>query len=194
MVPDTGPAVRLKRLLKAGRTRLVSDLLLLYAARQDDTLRDVIVELYWPAVREGRLTLNPPDVVGFLDHAEAAGKMAEPWSRQVKVKVARGLLRALAGFGLLQEIRRGRREALHFHPDDSAVVYLAYDLHFAGLTDAAVVEHRDWRIFGLRRADAASALDRLSGDAWWFAQIAGSVARVSWRHASMEEVVDALAR
>ena len=34
----------------------------------------------------------------------------------------------------------------------------------------------------------------LSGEGWWLAQVAGSVVRVTWKYASMEEVVDALAR
>ena len=195
LTPDNRPALLMKRLL-AGKdsARLVSDLLLLYAARNDETLRDVIVKLYWPTVREGSLTLNPGRVVAFLQEAEAKGKMSEPWSEQVKLRVARGLLKALLDFGLLKEVSRGRRETVYFHVTDGSIVYLAYDLHFSGLSDAAVVGHLDWGLYGLRNADVPAALDRLSSEGWWLAQSAGSVTRISWKFPAMEEVINVLAR
>jgi hypothetical protein len=122
------------------------------------------------------------------------GRMQKPWSEQVKIKVARGVLKAMADFGLMVEVSRTRRELVRFRPADRTIVYLAYELHFAGSTDAAVVDHRDWSLFGLTRAEVASALDRLSGEGWWLAQVAGSVVRVTWKFANMEEVVDAIAR
>jgi len=150
--------------------------------------------LYWPALSEGRLTLAPAHVVEFLRQAERDARIPEAWSEQVKLKAARGVLKAMADFGLLVEVSRGRRELVHFRPADRAIVFLAYDLHFVGSTDAGVVNHQDWALFGLTRRDVASALDRLSGEGWWLAQIAGSVVRITWKHASLEEVADALAR
>lgn len=194
LAPDPQPAILLKRLLAGKQSaRLVSDLLLLYAARQDDVLRDVIVDVYWPAVRDGRVILTPRQVVAFLRQAAAEGKMARRWSEQVRLKVARGLLGALVGFGLMKQAGR-TRETVYFHPADGAVVYLAHELHFSGLTDAAVAAHRDWALFGFRPSDVVAALDRLSGERWWLAQAAGSVVRITWKYASLQEVVDALAR
>lgn len=192
--PDSRPAIHLKHLLTAGSSKLVSDLLLLFAARNDDLLRDVIADFYWPAVHEGQLLITPNQVVAFLRQAEMDGLMAGKWSEQVRVKVARGLLRALADFGMLREVKRGRRETVSYHPSDSALVYLAYNLHFSGLTDSAVVSHRDWRVFGLHESEVRSALDSLTPAGWWMIQAAGSVVRISWKCTSMEDVVDALAR
>ena len=92
------------------------------------------------------------------------------------------------------EVSHSRRELVHFRPTDRTIVFLAYDLHFVGSTDAGVVDHQAWTLFGLTRREVASPLDRLSGERWWLAQIAGSVVRITWKHASMEEVADALAR
>jgi hypothetical protein len=133
-------------------------------------------------------------LVEFLRQAEREGKILEPWSEQVKLKVARGVLKAMADFGFLVEVGRGRRELVHFRPTDLALVFLAYDLHFSGSTDAGVVGHRDWALLGLTSRDVASALDRLSSEHWWLAQVAGSVVRISWKYSNMEEVVDAIAR
>ena len=54
---------------------MFSDLCLIYAARNDDLLRDAIVDLYWPALAEGRLTLSPTHVVEFLREAERDGRV-----------------------------------------------------------------------------------------------------------------------
>lgn len=194
LAPDNRPALYLKSLLMAGKARIVSDLLLLFSARQDDALRDVVIDVYWPAVREGQLSITPSQVVAFLRHAEANGYMAEPWSEQVRLKVARGLLGALVGFGMMREVARGRRETLGFHPTDGAVIYLAYDLHFQGLTDAAVVTDRDWQIFGFNESDVRNALDRTMPSGWGVIQAAGSVVRINWNYNAMEDVIDALAR
>jgi hypothetical protein len=194
LLPDSEPAVRLKRLAAAGKAQIVSDLLLLYAARQDDTLRDVIVDVYWPAVREGQLSIAPQQVIAFLREAEARGRMAEPWSEQVRIKVARGLLGALIGFGMMRQFAGRRRETVSFQPSDGAVLYLAHDLHFAGLTDAAVVAHRDWRLYGFREDEVRVSLDTLMSLGWGVIQAAGSVVRISWTYTTMQEVVDALAQ
>lgn len=193
--PDNQPALLLKRLLEHGQPgQLFTDLCLLYSARNDDLIRDVVTQVYWPALSEGRLSLAPTHLVEFLRQAQREGKTENPWSEQVKLKVARGVLKAMADFGLLVEVSRGRREIVHFRPTDRTIVFLAYDLHFGGSTDAGLVDHKDWALFGLTERDVATALDRLSGEGWWLAQVAGSVVRITWKHTNMGEVIDAVAR
>jgi BrxA len=193
--PDDKPALLLKRLLEGGQSgQVFSDLCFLYAVRNDDLIRDVVTQLYWPSLSEGRLILSPAYVVEFLRQADRDGRIPEPWSEQVKLRVARGVLKAMTDFGLLREVGRGKRELVHFRPADRTIVYLVHDIHFSGSTDARIIEHKDWALFGFRARDVASALDRLSGQGWWLAQIAGSLIRVTWKHTCMEEVVDAIAR
>jgi len=153
-----------------------------------------VTHVYWPALSDGRLTLSPAYVVEFLREADRDGRIPEPWSEEVKVRVARGILKAMTDFGLLREVTRGKRELVRFRPADQTIIFLAYDIHFSGSTDASLVKHRDWELLGLGARDVTSALDRLSGEGWWLAQVAGSLVRVTWKYASMEEVVDALTR
>jgi hypothetical protein len=72
-------------------------------------------------------------------------------------------------------------------------VYLVHDLHASGLTDAALLDHTDWELYGIRPSHRFEALDRLGGDRWWIAQGAGSVVRITWKYDTLEEAVDALA-
>ncbi len=193
LVPDPPPARYLHRLLLGNKVgQLFSDLCLLYSARKDSLLRDVIILVYWPSVAEGRLVISPKEVVQFFRHAEEQGRIPQPWSEPVKIKVARGVLRALAEYGLIREINR-RREIVMYRPADKAIVFIAYELHQRGFSDSAVVAHPDWSLFGLRERDVVAEIDRLSGEGWWLAQAAGEVVRISWKHKSMDEVIDALA-
>lgn len=195
LLPDDRPARALKRFVESGRLgAFVSDLCLLYAARHDALLRDVITGVYWRAASAGHLVLGPKDVLAFLRDAEEDGRIPERWSGEVKIRVARGVLRALRDFGLLQEHQRSRREIVVHRIDDRTIVYLAHELHFAGLTDASVVEHEDWTVFGLHRSDVVTAMDRLTAEEWWIVQAAGEVVRIAWEYRSMDEVVDALVR
>lgn len=192
--PDDRPARHLKHLLSSpGPGPWFGDLCLLYAARADRLLRAIITEFYWPAVEEGRLTIQPPVVVAFLREARRQGRMQRPWSAAVQVKVARGLLKTLTDFGLLRQVARGRRETLIYHPSDTALVYLLHDLHAAGFTDAAIMDHADWDLYGIPRPHRLEVLNRLAGHCWWVAQGAGSVVRITWKYGTLEEAVDALA-
>lgn len=192
--PDDQVARHLKHLLEVlPYGAWFSDVCLLYAARADQALREVITDFYWPAMEEGRLTLLPDTVVRFLRDAQSEGRMEKPWSDAVRLKVARGLLKALTDFGLLREVARGRRETVSYHPTDLVLVYLAHDLHAAGLTDASVVDHTDWDLYGIKRSHRFDVLNRLAGDGWWIAQGAGAVVRITWKYETLGEAVDALA-
>ena len=196
--PTDQPARMLRRLVGSGPgmipsvRRIFADLCLLYSARLDGLLRDVITEVYWPAARAGQLPFGKRDVLVFIDEAEQAGRVASPWSDAVKTKVARGLLRAMAEFGLLSEPKRSRFEIRPFQPDDGTIVYLAHELHFAGVTDTLLARHPDWQLYGLQPAEVSAAIDRLTADGWWIAQSGGGLLRISWKHETLEEVVDAL--
>lgn len=62
LVPNCAAADHLKTLVGRGQLgQLFSDICLLYAARHDDLLRDIIVDLYWPALTDGRLELSVKD-------------------------------------------------------------------------------------------------------------------------------------
>src|ERR1041385_3403146 len=150
------PATLLKRLLERDQSdQLFADLCLLYAARQNQILRDVVSFVYWPAVSEGSRTLSQKSVLTFFRQAARDYQITERWSEQVKVKVAQSLLKAMTEFKLME----AKGKLVHFQPTKWAVVYLVYDLHFTESTDVGVADHEDWRLFGFRRSEVISTLD-----------------------------------
>jgi hypothetical protein len=194
LTPDDRAARALKRFLEAGGdSQTFKEMLFLYEARAEDLLYDFTTLKFWPACRAGVLWMTPDDVLSFFDEAVQDGRLPKQWSSQVQIKIARGVLGALREFGFLREDKRGHREVVTYRVSDAGVAYLAHDLHFSGLSDAAVVEHPDWGLFGLGRNQVLERLDALSRSDGLIVQRAGSVVRITWTHATMESLIDAIA-
>ena len=116
-----------------------------------------------------------------------------PRAANVQVKIARGVLSMLRDVGFLREERRGHRELLSYHVSDECAAYLAYELHETGLSDAAMCEDPDWRVFGLDRGSVLGRLDHLGENTGMLVQRAGSVVRITWKYQSVEDLIDGLA-
>lgn len=194
LAPQGCPARHLKRLLEQRKSGdWFRDLCLLYSARADRLLRDSVGVFLRDAIAEGRLSVNVETAVNFLCEAEQKGMMESPWAAETKKKISRGILKALSEFGFLSGDSQRPREILPFRPDPLAVAYLAFDLHFAGSTDAGIVSHPDWGIWQCNNAVVRELLDELSRRGLWVFQAAGSVVRITWNTPTMEEAVDVLA-
>jgi hypothetical protein len=194
LFPTDTPARRLQRLAdKKYPRKLFTEELYLYAARADGLLYEFVTKVFWPACRRGRSLLKTEDVLAFLAEAADSGRIEHPWSAAVQVKIARGVLGTLRDVGFLREEQRGRREIVPYHLSDEGVAYLAQEVHDDGLSDSAVCDHPDWTLFGLDRARLLERLDNLDEDFGLLVQRAGSVIRITWKHASVEELLDDLA-
>lgn len=194
LTPDDAPARHLKRLVEGNAPRqLVNDLIFYYAARQDDLLRDFVTMCYWPLVREGRLTIANSDVRSLILEAELDRRIPKPWSAEIKRDMAGRVMITLTDFGFLRELKPARREVLPYHVADGTLVYLAYLLHYEGVTDGLLARQWPWALFGLEPADVWYRLDALSADGWFIVQRAGEVVQLTWKYNGLEEVVDALA-
>ena len=188
--PTDQPGRWLKRIIERDETsRTFKELLFLYTARAESLLYDFTIERFWPACEAGELYLVVEDVKSFLRETIDNNGRGEPWSPAVQTKISRGVLGALRDFGFLNEERRGRREIVRYYPTDFTVAYLAYELHLAGLTDGLLVEHSDWRLFGLNREQVLNRLDELDKRAGLIVQRAGSVVSITWLHPAMEELI-----
>jgi len=185
----------LKRLLeRRGAGRWFVDLCLLYTARADVVLRDAITAYVAMRRSTGRDYIDTPSLVRFLEDQEAAGRMRHPWNSNVKESVAQHVLRQMTEFGLAGANRRGIRELLPFEPTDLAISWLAYDLHFGGCSDLAVLSHPDWQIWTIDESHVRDRMTRLAGPSIWEFQAAGNVAQITWACRGVEETLDVLAR
>jgi hypothetical protein len=193
--PDPKPALILQRVLAKGLPdRVFTDLLFLYAARQDPLVYDFTLSGYWPAVRRGGTVMDIGAVLTFLSEAHCDGSLDKDWSGTVAGRVACGVLGLLRDGGLLRGGANGCWEIARYRMSDESVAIAARELSEAGVTDSSLCGHRDWGLFGMAPEEVAERLDGPGGRDVAIVQRAGSVTSITWLKMTMEETIDALSR
>ncbi len=188
----TQSAESLQTLVRCLPSAAMNQLFLLYTAQANLILQDFIRQVYWDRYASGRNALSTEDAKDFVAHAVREGKTQKPWSDSTIKRVSSYLLGCCADYGLLSANRSSSRTIQPMRVQDSTVLYLAYQLHFDGLGDNALIQHESWRLFGLEAADVREAFKRLAKNNWIIVQSAGDVTRISWSFKTMKEVVDVI--
>ncbi|MCY4356480.1 MAG: DUF1819 family protein [Gammaproteobacteria bacterium] len=188
----TGAASYLKPLAEKLPSSMINQLFLIYTATANEILQDFIQEIYWERYSCGRDSITADDAKDFVGHAVREGKTQKPWSNNTVKRVSSYLLGCCADYGLLSSGRGSRRSIQPVHIQEPTVLYLAYMLHFNGLGDNVVINHRAWTLFGLDGVDVREEFKRLTKNGWLIVQSAGYVTRISWQLKTMEEVVDVI--
>lgn len=191
---ETGqPAGWLRALVLRGvGIERLNQLFLLYTAREHLILYDFIREVYWPRYSANAQFLFREDSVNFIKSAQATGRIKTRWTEGNNIRIGRYLLSALCDFKLIGDPQGDRRPILPFTPLASTVIYLAHELHFAGVSDGQILKHTDWELFGLSSSDVLHELRRLSGQGRFIVQV-GDIVRISWSCKTMEECLDVVA-
>lgn len=194
--PDTRVADRVKEIISSGmHIDVIKQLFLIHTTRAQIVLRDFISQVYWRLLRNGNDSLGIEHAREFLEEALQHGKMAKPWSPITIKRVSGYLLGACHDFDLLGKARRGFRPLEHFRMRSRTAIYLAYDLHFAGIGDQNLVQHPDWLVFGFANPDeVVDFLGSISSEARWLIQSGGGVVQISWNHPSWKEALLAITR
>jgi glycine/D-amino acid oxidase-like deaminating enzyme len=155
-------------------------------------LYDFIREIYWPRYSAGAQFLFREDSVHFIKSAQASGRIKTIWTDGNNIRIGRYILSALCDFKMLGEPHGDRRQILPFSVSPSTLIYLAHELHFSNVSDAQILAHTDWELFGLTPSDVLNELRRLSGQGRFIIQV-GDFVRVSWSCKTMEECLDVVA-
>jgi hypothetical protein len=187
------PAAHLKNLKNRMPTSELNPFFLLFTCRANAILNDFVREIYWERYASGFSEISNLDAVKFVRRAIDDGKTQKRWADNTIKNVAGHLTGCCADYGLLEKGHKTVRRILPFRISPSMAGYLAYDLHFAGLGDNAVLSHPDWQLFGLAVDDVREELKRLALKGYFILQSAGDVTRISWKHKTMEELCDVLA-
>jgi len=192
LVKDAQPAKILKNYQNSFSSIEFTQLLCLYTCRANSILADFIRQVYWDRYSSGYEILSNEDAKDFVVKAIHDGKTVKQWSESMIKNVSSYLTGCCADFGLLEKIRKKERRLLSFRLESKISTILAYDLHFSGLGDNAVISHKDWAIYGLEPQDVRDELKRLSLKNYLMIQSAGDVTRLEWKFKSMEECLDVI--
>ncbi len=187
------PAWALKRWEAALSAPVFEQLLFLFTARANTILADFVTEVYWPRYAGGHIFLSNAESRAFVTQACQEGKTASRWSDSTITRMTRYLTGCCADFGLLESGAKTTRKMRPYHIEPNVIAFLAYDLHFSGSGDNAVIAHDDWKLFGLQPHEVRDELKRLALKDFWILQTAGDVTRISWSFNDWEEVFDVIA-
>lgn len=194
LVSHGAPAHHMKTLVGEIAGSDLIQLMLLFTARANPILGDFIRTVYWARYAGGYTEISNDDARQFVERAIDDGKTAVRWSEATVRRVSAYLTGCCADYGLLGAGSRSSRRLQAFRISPVAAAYLAYDLHFSGLGDNALLAHEDWELFGLAREDVLGELKKLSLKGLVIVQAAGDAVRISWKQASMEDLCDVLAQ
>jgi len=187
------PAHNLKRLVKLNLpVGALNQILLIYTARAHNVLHDFICDAYWRKYEAGATHITTQDAVLFLRQSIDGGIISPPWSETMILRVGQYLTGCLSDFKLAGEDHRGSREIIPFRVTSLTALYLAFEIHFSGLSDDSILFHHDWRLFGLGPMDVRRELELVS-NGHFIAQFSGELLRISWNYKTMEETLDGIA-
>ena len=193
LVGGGAPAARLKFLAehRFPHESLVQ-LFFLHTARAQQILADFVIHVYWPKYSAGANQLTRDDAQEFVHRGLDSGRMARRWASSTIKRVSGYLLGCCKDFGLLARGTRSSYQIQRFSMRPEVALYLAHDLHDAGLSDMALVQSSDWQLFGFEPGEVIARLKSLANDGHLLIQSSGELHQISWKYKSMEDCLHAL--
>lgn len=164
-------------------------LLLWHLTRDEFLVRDFLQNWLYPAFEEGAFRVGPAAVVAYLQGIKRRGAVLQhAWSASTTERVAAGLLRIAADFGLL----RGRavKELTPYHLPERSFLYLLHALREHYVNPSKVLAAPDWRMFLQRPADVEREVLRLHQFRKLEYQVAGSLIELALPFASYRECAE----
>lgn len=164
----------------------------LYTCRANLILRDFIQEVYWENHINRKTKVSYSEAKQFIKNAIENKKTSNKWSDSTINRIATYLIKSCSDFGLLSRDGKVEKEIQNFSICDRMIVYLVYDLHFAGLQDLSILENLDWKLFGLDIFQVKEELKRISMKGYFLYQSGGDLVQISWNYKTMDEVICAI--
>jgi hypothetical protein len=151
-------------------------LLLWHITRDEFLVRDFLITWLYAQYESGIYRLSTDDVAAYLDSLAEKSDIAWSgnWTRATTERVASGLLRIAADFGLLTG--GAVKEFASYHLPDESFVYLLLALQDAEHNARRVIDSPDWRMYMMDSADVEREVFRLHQFHRVFYEAAGTLA------------------
>ncbi len=194
LVENGTPAVHLKRLVDHLDFAELAQLMLIFTCRANLILGDFVRTVFWDRYAGGYTNISNEDASRFVRSAIDDGKTSTRWSDSTIRRMSAYLTGCCADYGLLERGTRSVRQIKPVRLAPRISTYLAYDLHFRGTSDNALLTHPDWQLFGMDRQAVREDLKRLALKDYLIVQAAGDVVTIAWKYPTMEALCDVLAK
>ncbi len=165
---------------------VVTQLFLIYTCRANPILGDFIRDVYYSKIKKGQVEMNTDDPKEFIQEAIGDGRIPRKWANSTIQKVSEHINACLIDFKLIE-----RNKTITLNPIlDLTANYLAHELHFLGYSDNEILEHNDWKLFGIERAEIAQILERLSFRGTFLFQFSGELLKIGWKNKNFQEFIE----
>lgn len=166
-------------------------ILYFHAARADRLLHDIVTEVLASQLALGITSIDVSELQKPLKKWVAEGKTSAPWSDPTVVRIAQGLLSTLRDFGVLQGATK-KRIAPPYLPME-AFAYVTFYLKQYQPSGSKLAALPDWNLFFLSQAGVEQLLVEAHQHHLLEYYAAGSVTRLTFPAATLEEYAHALA-
>lgn len=166
-------------------------ILFFHAAAADQLLHDVVTEVLAPMQEQGHAHVTVVDLNRALKKWVEEGKTTSRWSESTVEHAVRGLMSTLRDFGVLQGAVN-KKIAPSYLPVE-AFAYIMFYLKQHQPSGAKLIELPDWKLFFLNREAVERFLFEAHQRNLLEYHVAGSVTRLTFPAASLEEYANVLA-
>ena len=161
-----------------------NQLLMIYCARDNAVFYDYLVQEV-NVLREEQKSLIPKDSsVNFVKKIAESGNVK--WGEIMQNRLASYLKTLTVEFNFADK----KGTILPYDIANFTVLYLMHELHFAGLSDAAIWNHEDWQLFGLDKYGVQERIMEQNLKGGYIAQSTGDLMTISWNYQTMEEFIN----
>jgi hypothetical protein len=164
-------------------------LLLWHITRDEFLFRDFLQNWLYPAYESGAFRVRPEELHGYLRGIRKRGGMTEhAWTENTLKRVAAGLLKMTADFGLL----RGSllKEFAPYHLPERSFLYLLHAIREEKQSPRKLIDAPDWRMFLMRPSDVERELLRLHQFRRLDYHVAGSLVQLTLPYPSSREYAE----
>jgi YD repeat-containing protein len=187
--PDVGGA--LVTLAQGGApAQWLDPLLYFYAAQNDRTLRDLVVEVIYPRHLGGYTDLPKDYVIRALQDWVADDRMTSNWGEETIDRVARGFMATLRDFGVLQGTKQKRIAPIYLPTPSFVLIALWLQKHER--SGDLVLNSDNWKLFFLPVEGVERFFIEAHQEHMLTYHAAGSVVRIDFPAGNLTEYADAL--
>jgi len=171
-------------------TGWLDPLLYFFAAQNDRTLRDLVVEVVYPRHRAGYTDLPLEAVIRAIRNWIAEGKTTTPWKEQTIERVAQGVMATLRDFGVLQGA--AHKQIAPVYLPTPAFALIALWLQKRERSGNLVLHSDDWRLFFLPPEGVERFFVEAHQEHLLTYHAAGSIVRIEFPAADLPEYAHVL--
>ena len=171
-------------------TDVIAPLLYYQSAKDDRLLYDVVTQVLVSVRALGRNDISYAEMCAVLQRWMDEGKTQRPWGLTTLQRVASGILTTLRDFGVLEGTSLKRISSVYLPLESFA--FIAFELH-RETTGEPLLHHPDWGLFFLSTGAVERLFMKAHQEKLLEYYAAGSVIRVEFPAATLEEYAHDLA-